>query len=288
MPDARDLARLPEPELELALREVGRALAWPVAATAASDDAAARARRRIVEAGIRPARRSWPAWPGRRPVGSSLGIAVAALLVIAAIAAAIGLGLPGIRITTTSSPIPTAAPSATPRIVVPGASATPSPTPGPLGWTLGLGDPFSVDLARKAVSFPVRLPPERYGAPASAWFLDGRVSFVWPSGDGLLPLEERDLGLVLTEMEGGLDEGYFDKVLGPGTTIETVRVDGTTGYWITGRPHELIYVDPHGEPVFDTRRVVGDTLIWARDGITYRLEVNLGREAAIELAGSLR
>ena len=293
MADVRDLARLPEPELELALRELGRSLAWPASPGATTDDPAARARRRIVDAGIRPGSRSWtPSWPRRRPLGSSLGLAFVALLVIAAIAAAIGLGLPGIRILTTSSPIPTAspAPSATPRVVVPGTtpSPTPSPSPGPLGWQLGLGDPFSVDLARKAVSFPVRLPPDSIGPPTSAWFLDGRVSFVWPAGPGLPPLEERDLGLVLTEMEGGVDEGYFEKVLGPGTTLETVRVDGTTGYWITGRPHEIIYVNPHGDPVFDSRRIVGDTLMWARDGITYRLETNLGREAAIALAESLR
>jgi hypothetical protein len=66
-----------------------------------------------------------------------------------------------------------------------------------------------------------------------------------------------------------------------------VTVDGVTGYWISGRPHELVFVNPSGEPVFDSRRIVGDTLIWARDGITYRLESGLGRDGAIQLADSL-
>ena len=290
MADQRRLARLPEPELELALLDLGGALAWPSASTpnASADDAAARARRRIVAAGVRPARRaSWIPSPGRRSLRSSLILAAALILIVAALAAAIGFGLPGIRFTVISSPIPTHAPTTSPS---PGASPspTPSPTPGPLGFDLGLGDSFPPDRARTAVSFPVRLPPETLGPPASAWFLDGRLSLVWPSGPKLPPLDESTLGLVLTELQGDVDAGYFEKVIEPGTTIETVQVDGVTGYWISGRPHEIIYVDPHGNPVFDSRTVVGNTLVWARDGITYRLESALERDAAITLAGSLR
>ena len=61
-----------------------------------------------------------------------------------------------------------------------------------------------------------------------------------------------------------------------------------TGYWISGAPHELIFVDEAGQPVFDTRRIVGNALLWARDGVTYRLESGLDRAAAIALAGTLR
>lgn len=290
MADQRRLAQLPEPELELALRDLGRALAWPATSTAAAsaDDAAARARRRIVADGVRPARRApWILFPGRRSLRSSLILAAALIVIVAALAAAIGFGLPGIRFTVVSSPIPTPSPTASPSS---GASLSPTPstTPGPLGFDLGLGDPFPPDRARTAVSFPVRLPPEALGAPASAWFLDGRLSLVWPSGPELPPLDESTLGLVLTELQGDVDAGYFEKVIEPGTTIQTVKVDGVTGYWITGRPHEIIYVDPHGNPVFDSRLVVGNTLVWARDGITYRLESALDRDAAVELAGSLR
>jgi hypothetical protein len=41
-------------------------------------------------------------------------------------------------------------------------------------------------------------------------------------------------------------------------------------------------------PVFDSRRIVGDTLLWARGGVTYRLESGLDRAAAIALAETLR
>jgi hypothetical protein len=295
MPDRLDLTGLTEPELELALADLARALAWPAptGTSPALDDPATRARRRIVAEGVAPIRRTW--WlrrPRRRPLRSSLLLAAAALLVLAAIAAAIGLGLPGIRITFTSSPLPSIAPAPTSsplgaRIPRPSASSSPSPSAGPLGWQLGLGAPIAVADLGAAVTFPVRLPSS-LGPPASAWLLDGRVTTVWPTAPGRPPLEQHDLGLVLTELRGDVDAGYFEKILSPGTTIQPVTVEGVTGYWISGRPHELVFVDPSGEPVFDSRRIVGDTLIWARDGITYRLESGLDRDGAIKLADSLR
>ena len=97
-----------------------------------------------------------------------------------------------------------------------------------------------------------------------------------------------NLGLVLTELRGDVDAGYFEKILSPGTTIQPATVDGVVGYWISGRPHELVFVNPSGEPVFDSRRIVGDTLIWAKDGITYRLETALDRDEAVALANALR
>jgi hypothetical protein len=111
---------------------------------------------------------------------------------------------------------------------------------------------------------------------------------VWPAAADLPPIEPSGVGLVLSEFFGSIDPGYFEKIQGPGTTINPVRVGGADGWWISGRPHELVFVNPSGEPVFDSRRVVGDTLIWAADGITYRLESGLGRERTIALAESLR
>jgi hypothetical protein len=37
----------------------------------------------------------------------------------------------------------------------------------------------------------------------------------------------------------------------------------------------------------DHHRVVGDTLVWTADGVTFRLESALGMDAAIRLAESL-
>jgi hypothetical protein len=292
MTDRRGLAHLTEPELEDALRDLGRTLAWPAVEPSPGADPAARARRRIEAEALGPTIRPW--WrPARRPFGSSLGLAVVAVLLIAAIAAAIGFGLPGIRIIfapASTAPSASIAPSGSlggfPSL--PSVTPSPSPTVGPLGWTLGLGLPIPIQDAEAAVDVPVRLPPASLGPPATAWILDGRLTLVWPDGPDLPALREPGIGLILGEFRGSVDPGYFQKILGPATTIEPVLVGAAHGYWITGEPHEIVFVNEHGDPVFDSRRIVGDTLLWSEGEVTFRLETNLGRDASIALGESLR
>jgi hypothetical protein len=293
----RDPARrmpLGDVELEAALRDLAGSLALPGQEGAAVLDPARRARLRIEQGEV--GARSWGRWawlapsPGRR-FGRGLALALVAVVVVAAIAGALGLGLPGIRIV----PAPSgsaAVESATP---APGASGSPvetsaSPTiASPLGASMGLGDPIAVGDAATSVDFPVLLPTAPgVGSPASAWLLAGRLSLVWPAG-GTLPLtREPGVGLILSEFRGSVDPGYFQKVIGPDTKVTAVSVDEAVGYWISGAPHQIVFVDANGQPVFDSRRIVGDTLIWARGDVTYRLESGLDQAAAIALANSLR
>jgi hypothetical protein len=154
---------------------------------------------------------------------------------------------------------------------------------------MGLGDPIAVADAVTSVDVPLRLPTAPgVGSPASAWLLAGRLSFVWPVSGMLPSTREPGVGLILSEFRGSIEPDYFQKVVGPDTTITAVSVDGVTGYWISGAPHEIVFVDVNGYPVFDSRRIVGDTLLWARGDVTYRLESGLDQAAAIALAGSLR
>jgi hypothetical protein len=293
----RDPARhmpIGDVELEGALRDLAGSLAIPGRDATADLDPARRARLRIEqgEVGARP----WGRWawlgpsPGRR-FSRSLAFALVAVVVVAAIAGAIGLGLPGIRIV----PAPTgsaAVGSATP---APGASGSPvetsaSPTiASPLGASMGLGDPIPVGNAATSVDIPLRLPTARgVGSPATAWLLAGRLSFVWPASATLPSTREPGVGLIISEFRGSVDPGYFQKVVGPDTKITAVSVDGVTGYWISGAPHEIVFVDEHGYAVLDSRRIVGDTLLWARGDVTYRLESGLERASAIALADGLR
>ena len=96
------------------------------------------------------------------------------------------------------------------------------------------------------------------------------------------------MGLLISQFQGGVDQGYYYKILDSGVEVTPVTVNGYHGYWISGPPHFFFYVDPSGKIVDDTHRVVGDTLIWADGDITYRLESQLGMEEAIRLAESLR
>src|SRR5207344_2324562 len=78
-----------------------------------------------------------------RPVRRGLVLALAALIVLAGIVAAIGFGLPGLR------------------IVFTGPGPTPSPTQRPTSApieSLGLGDPVTLAVVDNAAGYPVLLP----------------------------------------------------------------------------------------------------------------------------------
>jgi len=288
MTDRRLMADLTDDRLGLALQELSAFVAIP-SRGGPSADPARRARLRIEQRASRPAR-SWLGSLHVPRLGRGLVFALIAVLAIAVAAAAVGLGLPGIRFV----PAPSEGPSASPSRAATSGSPSPRTTPttaatGPLGFDLGLGDPIAVADVKTTADFAVILPPaETVGPPSTAWLLDGRLALIWPASSSL-PVTQSP-GIV-TDPRGvprSVDEGYFAKVIEQGTVVTTIQIDGNAGYWISGQPHEIVYVNPHGDPVFDSRRSVGDTLLWARDGITYRLETGLGQEGAIGLAESLR
>jgi hypothetical protein len=146
-----------------------------------------------------------------------------------------------------------------------------------------------VDLDARA-GFEVHWPSDpTIGPPDAAWLdpaLSDQVALVWEASDRLPATTEPGVGLILTQFRGTVDDGWFTKVLGPGTTIEIVRVGDLRGYWVTGQPHQFFYEGPGGF-VEETRRWVGDVLLWADGAITYRLETSLGRDATIAIAESM-
>jgi hypothetical protein len=297
--DPRRLATLSDDAFADAIRGLGRDLAVPTI-PADGPDLALRARAAIQTAGIAP-ESGWldrlglrsAGRPATRPLRRSLILAVAALLALAAIAGAIGFGLPGLRIvfgpTATASPSPAPTASGVP---TPSRPPTPTPTVGPPGSTLGLGRIVTLDEARTAVDYPIILPTDtRLGAPDLIWLDDvGRVTMLWLARPGLTTIVEPGISLIVTEFPGHMDEAYFQKILQGGTTIETVKVGEATGYWIAGDPHQFVYVGPGptGEPTFENRRLVGDTLAWSVGDVTYRIETSLGKDEAIRVAESMR
>jgi hypothetical protein len=199
------------------------------------------------------------------------------LLLAAIAAAAVGFDLPGLRII--FGPPPSAPAAATP-----GTSMTHAP-----GALLGLGTPLGLDEAQALVDFPIPLPPAPDLGPPDATYLRlARVALVWAPGPGLPPTADAEIGLLLNEFRGSYDSTLVLKVAQEGTRVEEIEVDGAPGYWIDGAPHAFVYIDPAGSRLEDSYRSVGDTLVWTREGITFRLETGLGRDAAIRLAESLR
>jgi hypothetical protein len=262
--------------LEGALRDLSTALAYPSAGIAATD-LATRVRQRIAAAPPAP-RRGLTGWLAGRPLRRSLVVAIAVLLALAAVAGAVGLGLPGIRILFGGpTPPPTTSPS------------TSGASPGTLGQTLGLGTRVSIDDAERLSGLELILPTDpELGPPAGAYVLANRVALVWPESTGLPADPSSGVGLLISQFRGEVTEGIYDKYLQSDARLTQVTVNGNRGFWISGPPHFFAYVDPSGRVVEDTRRVVGDTLIWADGDVTYRLEARIGMEDAITLAESLR
>ena len=112
----------------------------------------------------------------------------------------------------------------------------------------------SLGVLGERARFPVRIPADpTIGPPDAAWVDPARndqVALVWPSSDRLPATQEPGVGLVLTAFRGAVDDGWFTKVLGAGTTAERVRVGGQPGYWVSGDPHFFFYEGPNG-PVED-------------------------------------
>jgi hypothetical protein len=280
---------MPDDALGAALQELGWAVAFPWAASAGGPDIATRVRVRIVESGASGAGRAGGrrgfGWRPARPMRRGLVFALAALLILAAIAGAVGFGLPGLRIIFGPLPTPSLSPS-------PSLNASPSPTPlvpPPVGASLSLGAPLPLDEIEAQVDFDLILPPDPAIGPPDASFLeDDRVALVWATKPGLPETNASGIGLVINEFPGTVDDGFFQKVLTQDTKVTPVTVNGLEGYWLTGSPHFFMYVDRDGAQRFDEGRVVGDTLVWTSGETTYRLESALGKDAAIRLAESLR
>ena len=91
------LAAMDDAGLEGALRDLAPGLAYPSPISGPTDVAAIVRQRLVAQP---PAREGAGllGWLGRRPLRRSVLVAIAAILVLAAIAGAVGLGLPGIRI----------------------------------------------------------------------------------------------------------------------------------------------------------------------------------------------
>ncbi len=83
-------------------------------------------------------------------------------------------------------------------------------------------------------------------------------------------------------------ELLLKKLAAPGTQVEPVTVGGGEGAFLSGDPHFLLLLDELGNPVEDSARLAANVLLWSADGIAYRLEGDVDRETALELAESLR
>jgi hypothetical protein len=147
---------------------------------------------------------------------------------------------------------------------------------------LFLGEKVSLDEAKRRADFDV-VVPEALGDADAIYFQDnppgGMVSFVYGT-------PERPRAL-FTEFRATVTEVIFKKIA-PSTDVTSVRIDGRQGYFLSGEPHEFAYVDRNGQFHQEIVRLAGNTLVWERGPLTLRLEADINREEALEIARSVR
>lgn len=276
--------RASDDELDRALRALGSELDYP----APADDLAATVTRRIATGEGRPAwwQRVVPAWltdPTARRARPWQPLAAAAALVLVLFVGSL-LAFPAVRQTVADW------------LGLRGIGITVGPTLSPLPTQhrpLRLGTPMSLADAQATVPWTILLPADANLGPPDEVYVDrsqvaeGIVSLVWSARPGFPAASTTGAGLLLTELRAGINEQFFQKIVGPGTTIERVHVGDHLGYWISGRPHDLYVVDPHGNPVFGEVRLAGDVLMWEDGEITLRIESALSKEDALRVGAAI-
>jgi hypothetical protein len=147
---------------------------------------------------------------------------------------------------------------------------------------LELGRRVTAAQAARHLGHPVATV-HALGAPDAIYAGDAivptRVSLVYVARPGLPPGTAR-IGALLDEV--GTDSlPFIQKLVGARGMVEPVDVDGARGIFVSG-PHAVVLPD-------DLRpRLAANTIVWVRDGITYRLETRLGLQGALRLARSVR
>ena len=213
-------------------------------------------RRSVVERAQASAPRRWPsAWP------RAAALALIATLLVAATAAALVLVLPGLRITTVPA----------------------LPTADAVASRLALGEPIPADTVGAGI-------PQALGPPDEAYVIGDHevLSLVYLADDELPDLAGSGIGLLVQIIDGALDREMVQKLVAEvGVSVTPVQVGGDAGFWIDGLPHLVRYIDPEGRERSQRTRLVGDTLVWERGGVLYRIESGLGPEGTLRIAESI-
>ena len=171
---------------------------------------------------------------------------------------------------------------------------TPSPLPpGPIGARLGLGGYSTLPKASAAVRWPV-LVPSTLGQPDEVYLqfppdgaLQGEMTLVYSARPGMPASGQTGAAVLVTEARGAVNTDFFGKTLGPDTTLQLVTVAGHQGYWIAGAPHVLVLIDANGNPRYLTLRLATNTLLIDEGGTIVRIEGDLTKDQALQIAASL-
>jgi hypothetical protein len=153
-----------------------------------------------------------------------------------------------------------------------------------------LGELTTLDAARTRM--PAVVPAARgLGSPDEVWFdakAGGATSLVYRAGPGLPAAKHTDgIGLLIQEFTGD-GSGFLHKYLTNGSRAQQVAVGPYDGVFITGGDHFLAYDTSTGEGATADGRLVGNALIFQREGLTIRIEGDVPLPRMVAIGASLR
>ncbi|MFD3402476.1 hypothetical protein ACFWUU_17450 [Kribbella sp. NPDC058693] len=120
-----------------------------------------------------------------------------------------------------------------------------------------VGSHLSLEQAAQTAGFTPKLP-KQLGPPIGVEASNGFIATSWT-------------GVRLEQFQTGIDPLYMKRYYGSLEYIEEINA-----FWFK-TPHDLVLVNKH------VVRIAGPTLVWERDGVTFRLE-GVDKTRAIELA----
>jgi hypothetical protein len=149
-----------------------------------------------------------------------------------------------------------------------------------------------VELIERAELLGVRVGLDAATRQAGFELVDlGEPDEVYLRGDGLVTFVYGSIEqprLLLSQVRGSVWDGFVKKVGGLGASIEEVDVGGERGLFVSGDPHFVMYRGANGAIQDDRAYLAGTTLLWNRGDVLLRLEADVDRETALELARSVR
>jgi hypothetical protein len=115
----------------------------------------------------------------------------------------------------------------------------------------------------------------------------GRVTLVYLPRPDLPEVGGTGVGMLVTQFRARVDDDVVHKLVGSGARVTPIAVGGHRGYWISGPPHVMFYVDAEGRFREETLRLAANMLVWQRAGTTFRIESALDRSQSVKVARSL-
>jgi hypothetical protein len=163
----------------------------------------------------------------------------------------------------------------------------PTETVPAAGASFNLGQRVTLDAARSAVDYTVRVP-SLSGLPQPTVYLrdNGIVSLVYPASADLPGPRDASVGLIITEFSGD-SRDIMEKFVDNGPNVHQLTVNGAHALFISGGDHYVFFINQDKGEVDVPGHIAGNTLLWVQDGVTIRLEADIVQADAVRIAESM-